>query len=227
MGLTIGTGISYPAPSRDIEFIDIAGRDGSVVVDKNRYEDVTWKIPVILNLESNTDVEQRITQITNWLLTDVRYHDFLWSSDPDFIYRAMCHQQYNVDRLLRTLGKAIINFRLHPVKYLSAALTERQVTNNTNIVNPYNIAAKPRMRILGSNNITIRVRNSELRLQGIANGGCIVDSESQTITSLDGQRTIFERMTSYPFPELLPGNNNITVPSGVQLHMVPRLGALV
>lgn len=224
MGLVVAQDVVLSSPTRVVESVSIDGRDGSLTIDRGRYDDVEWNIPVIIL--NDKDIEQRVTGITDWLLTDVKYHDFLWDSDLDFVYRAMCHQQYNINRLLRTVGKAVINFRMHPIKFIRSSLIERQILNNANIQNPYNINAKPKLRIVGSGDITIRIQNTNLILRGIA-GGCIVDSETQTITSLDGRITLFDRMYSYPFPELIPGNNNITVPNGVQLHMVPRLGALI
>lgn len=224
MGLRIAREVTFSSPSRSIDSVAVDGRNGTLIIDRGRYENVDWGIPVILIADNG--IEERLTDIADWLLTDVGFHDFLWDSDPDFVYRAMCHQQFNINHLLRTLGKGIINFKMHPIKFLKTGLTERQIANNTNVVNPYNINAKPRLRINGSGNITIRIQNTDLVLRGIA-GGCIVDSETQTITSLDGRITLFDRMYSYPFPELSPGSNVITVPGGVQLHMIPRLGALI
>lgn len=223
MGLKVAKDVMLSSPARAVESVAVDGRDGTLTLDRGRYDNVDWNIPVILL--NNEDIEQRLTDITDWLLTDVRFHDFLWDSDPDFVYRAMCHQQYNVQRLLRTVGKTIINFKMHQIKYLHTALTERAITNNTNVQNPYNIHAKPRFRILGGGHITIGVRNTQLVLRGIA-GGCIVDSESQTITSLDGRITLFDRMYS-SFPVLQPGNNVITFPNNIQVFITPRLGALV
>jgi len=226
MGLEIGNGISYPSTSGSLEFIEIDGRDGALVIDKKRYKRVNWPIPVILKTDQD-GIEPRITDITNWLLTDLGEHDWLWDSDPDFIYRAFCYDQYGMDRLLSNFGKAVINFNLHPIKYLSSTYrTESAVPNNRVISNPYRIDARPRLRIVGSGDIEIQIGGRPLRLRGI-DGGCIIDSESQTITSLDGQRTMFSHMFDL-FPTLRPGDNRITINrNDVQMHIIPRLGALI
>ena len=224
MGLVVERSFALRSPERSIEKIAIDGRDGVLTIDRGRYESVIWNIPVFLR--DDVDIERRLINITDWLLTDVGYHDFLWGADG-FVYRAMCHQSFNIDRILRTFGRGVINFTLHPVKFLREGLVERAVVNNANINNPYGINAKPRFRIIGGGNITISIGSQRLVLVGIGNGGCIVDSETQTITSLDGHLTLFDRMNSYPFPELMPGNNVFSVPDGIQLHLIPRLGALV
>jgi len=224
MGLIIARDIVFASPSRAIESIAVDGRNGSLTFDRDRYENIERDIPVMLM--SDINIEQRLTEISNWLLTDVGWHDFVWSADHDFVYRAMCYQQYNINHLLKTVGKGIINFKFHPIKYLCSGLVEHPVMNNEVINNSYNIDAEPRLRILGSGNIDIHIGDQRLRLREIANGGCIVDTESQTITSLDGQRTIFNQMYD-GFPVLRPGNNRITFPQGVEMHMISRLGALV
>ena len=224
MGLLVGNNFSYPSTSRDIEFIDIDGRDGSLAIDRGRYNDVIRALPVMLKTTEDA-LEEKITQITNWLLTDVNYHDFLWDEDLDFVYRAMCHQRYDIARLLKNFGRGIIYFRMHPIKYLNSALTEMPVINNQVVNNPFGVDAMPRLRVVGSGNIDINIGNQRLRLRSIA-GGCIVDTLSQTITNLGGQATLFHSMYD-PFPVLRPGNNNFTISSGAQVHVISRLGALV
>ena len=227
MFLKIESGLDFSSPARDINLLAVPGRDGDVVLDNGRYNSVVRTVPCRLFLPENSNIENAVENIHNWLNVDIGYHDFEWSGDSDFVYKALVHESFNTHRVLNKYGRIVLNFRLHPIKYLRSSLTERSVQNNTNIQNPYNIDAKPLIRILGSGNIIIRVAGQELRLRGIANGGCIVDSETQTITSLDGRMTLFDRMESYPFPVLRPGNNTITAHNGVQLFITPRLGALV
>lgn len=226
MHLHILNELEFESTTRDIELVTVPGRDGDLIVDHGRYESVIRKFPCRLMIPDKANLEDAMSKIHQWLIVDTGSHDLLLDHEPDFIYRAMVDNTVTTNRILSHLGKAVISFRLHPIKFLRSALIERQITSGTNITNPYGIEAKPVLRIIGNGNITINIGDRALILQGIA-GGCIVDSETQTITSLDRRITLFERMFS-PFPVLRPGNNQVTF-SGedIQVFIAPRLGALV
>lgn len=226
MHLQILNELEFASTTRDIELVTVPGRDGDLIVDNGRYNSVVRKFPCRLLIPDNVNLEDAMSKIHQWLIVDAGSHDLLLDDEPDFIYRAMVDNAITTNRILSQLGKVVISFRLHPVKYLRSALIERQISSGTNITNPFGIEAKPVLRILGNGNITINIGDRALILQGIA-GGCIVNSETQTITSLDGRITLFDRMFS-PFPVLRTGNNQVTFSGeGIQVFMQPQLGALV
>ena len=226
MGLEVANNLIYPSSGREIEFINVNGRNGSLAMDKGRYDDVVFAIPVIMKT-GNKLVESRLTNLTDWLLTDTEYHDFLWSSTPDYVYRAMCHQRYNMDRVMRNIGRATISFRLKPIKYLKQSLDDVTIISDTVITNRFNIDALPRITIVGDGDMIFQIGESELRLRDIR-GGCIVDSEMETITNLDGDVALFSNMLSYPFPTLQNGNNRITFEGDiVTVSMQTKIGALI
>ena len=224
MGLEVGRNIVYSSPSRDIDFISVQGRNGTIPFDRGRYDDVVWSIPVIL--KDNRGIESRITGITDWLLTDTNYYDFLWSSNPEFVYRAMCYERYSFDRVLRELGRATISLRVKPIKYLATSLEDIPISNGMSIVNQFNIAAHPLIKIEGSGDVEMKIGDSSLTLRNLV-GGCIIDSEIQTITNLDRSQVLFNKMESYPFPTLVPGHNQISILGDVSILMQTRIGALI
>jgi len=226
MHLRVLNDISFASPKRDVNLVQVPGRDGDLIMDNGRFESVIRSIPCRIEAPAGTDVESLINGINNWLIKDAGLHPFTWENDPDFTYLASIEGAVVNQRVLSHYGKTVIDFKLHPIKYLESSLTERQITSGTNVENPFNIEAKPILRIVGEGDITITIDRRELVLQGIA-GGCIVDSETQTITNLDRHITLFERMFS-PFPTLQPGNNPITFTgNAAQVFITPRLGALV
>ena len=226
MHLRVLNDITFTSPTRDVKVMQIPGRDGDLIMDNGRFESVIRSVPCRLEAPTGTDVEELISQINNWLIDDAGFQTFTWDNDPDFRYLARVEGNVVSQRLLSHFGNATIRFRLHPIKYLESSMSEQQITSGTNIENPFTIEAKPIVRIVGNGDITVTIGGRSLMLRGVA-GGCIVDSETQTIMSLDRRVTLFERMFS-PFPVLRPGNNSITFSgSGVQVFITPRLGALV
>lgn len=225
MGLSERENETLASPSRDLEFLEITGHDGDIIIDRNRYNAVTRDIPVILSPQDKPLTES-ITDISNWLLTDVRYHDFLYEDDPSFIYRAIFHEQYNLENLLSKHGRAVLRFRFHPIKYTRAGLVDTDVHNGSVLMNPFNIEAKPRIILHGTGNMTLNIGSSQLVLRNV-DRGIIIDTETQTVISLDEQRTQFDKMYSYPFPTIQPGNQTITFTGTDRVSIMTRIGALI
>lgn len=225
MHLRVLNEISFTSPKRDVNIVQVLGRDGDLIVDNGRYESVIRNVPCRLEAPNNMNVEQLINRINNWLIDDAGFHELEWNNDPDFKYIARIEGDIVSRRVLERFGKTIIKFRIHPIKYLKSSLEERQIVSGANIQNPYGIA-KPIIRIVGRGDITLNIGGRMLRLQEIADG-CIINTETQTITDLQGRRTLFNHMRS-PFPVLRPGNNAIVISgSGIQVFITPRLGALL
>jgi len=226
MHLRVLNDIEFASPRRDVNLIQIPGRHGDLVMDNGRFESVKRAVPCRMEVPSHVNAEEVISQINNWLIDDGRQHELLWENDPEFIYRASIYDDVISQRILPHYGKTIVNFTIHPIKYLRTSLVERQITSGTSMNNPFTAPAKPIIRIVGSGNINLNVGGRQVVLTGI-DRGCILDSENQTILTFDGQRTIFDRMRG-SFPELKPGNNVVTFSgNNVQVFITPRLGALV
>ena len=223
MGLRIDGNLSFESPDRDVDLISIAGRNGDLVMDNGRFESVLKTLNCRILTEGN--VEERINQIHNWLATDVGYHDFTWSGDRDFTYQAMVENGVRSQRTLTKLARMAIKFRVHPIKYLTSSLSERQVSSGMNIANPFDIASKPIIRIVGNGNFRLNIGNQVLDLRDI-NRGITVDCETMTVTSFNGQFTEFDKMYS-SFPELRPGNNNVIFNNDFQVFITSRFGVLV
>jgi len=227
MHLQIENNLRFTAPRRNVDLISVPGRDGELLLDQGRFEPVNQQIPCRMVLPTGQNVEQAASQLHNWLSTDVGYHNFTWSGDPDFVYKAMVNEGFNTQRVMEKYGRTVLKFRFHPIKYLASSLIERPVANNSVINNPYAVEAKPRLRIVGGGReIRINVGGQEVVLTDIPETGCIIDTETQMITNAAGTAPLFRNMRS-AFPVLRSGDNRITFPSNVQVHVISRLGALL
>ena len=225
MHLRVLNDVTFTSPRRDVTQIQVPGRHGSIIMDNGRFESVNRTIPCRLEVPEELHAEEVISQINQWLIDEGEYHDFLWSNDTDFIYRAKVQGSVVSQRLLPRYGKTVVEFNFHPIKYLRSSLSERQIQSGINLANPFKVDAKPVIRIVGNGNIRIAFGARLLVLQNIG-GGCIIDSENQTITDLTGKVTLFDRMYS-GFPILKSGNNVISFGSDIQVFITPRLGVLL
>jgi len=226
MHLRVLNDVLFTSPTRDVDLIQVPGRDGDLVMDNGRYNSVIRSIPCRIEAPANTNVEALVNRINNWLIDDGKFHPFTWENDADFKYLARVEGDVISQRVLSRFGKMAVDFRLHPIKYLKSTLTPRQITTGTSIFNQFGVEAKPMIRIVGSGDITLNIGGRPLVLRRIGTG-CIIDSETQTITDLQGRVTLFDSMYS-PFPVLRPGNNQITFTrNDIGVFVTPRLGALI
>ena len=228
MSLRVLNNVVFNSPSRDTNLIHVPGRNGNLVKDNGRYGDVLRSIPCRLE-SSRENVEQMVSKIHHWLVKDVGYHEFLWHGDADFVYSARVDSNSVSRRRLTGLADTFIDFQLYPIKYLRSSMVEREIDNGRVLVNSMELDAKPLVRIIGTGLVVLTVDDKIMEINIPENaGGCVIDSETRIITSLDGKTALF-RNARGEYPVLAVGNN-VVLWSGandVQVFVTPRLGALV
>lgn len=225
MHLRVLNEVVFSSPERDVEVLEIPGRDGELILDKGRFKTVTRSVPCRLEPPADVDIEVLMSEIHSWLLTDSGFHRFTWERDPEFCYFARVEGDVVSQRMFERLGRSVLQFRLHPIKYLESSLQAREMVSGWNVHNPFDIDAKPVVRVIGNGTLTVMIDDRVLRLQDVQ-GGCVIDSERQLVTSLDGRTMRFRNLVS-PFPVLKPGDNVVSFSEGVEVFVTPRLGALV
>lgn len=215
-GIMISEEFKHESPGYDVEFSKIDGTDGELAMTDSTLKNYSKNFPIIL--EDTT--QENVNSISEWLKSDLGWYELSLSSDPNYIYIAMFNDEYQLGSSSVDYEKTILPFTCKPIKYLKSSMIEMQLAGSIN--NPTNRKAKPKMIIKGAGNITVNIGKSELTLKNI-DDGVIVDSLNQTITNLSGTQTQFDKMTSYPFPEIAPGNNVVTK-SGIitSINIVPR-----
>lgn len=214
----------YNVPNRDIEVVEVPGRDGEVTIDNGRYKAVDWEVEFGV-YSSDGDVDSLLNSISNWLAKSYKPQNVTFDNDPAYIYKAAVQDAVAFNRVNSRKATGKVKFRMHPYKYKVSGQTAVSVANGAVVNNNGSIVAKPLLRITGTGNGVVKLGMSSLTLKNVT-GGVIVDSESETITTLDGAPA-YAQMASYPFPTLAVGNNTITVPTGFTLQITPRTGVLV
>jgi len=228
MGLRVLNNITLDSPNRNKNLIQIPGRNGSLVTDNNRYDDILRSIPCRLETGTGQDVETMAAKISSWLgVAD--YHEFLWHQDPDFIYSALVENGVATRRRLARLADILINFRIYPIKYLRSSMIERAVDNGRVLVNSLDLAANPLVRVVGTGLVILSIGTKTMEVNIPADaGGCLIDSETFTIKSLANDIPLFSNASGV-FPTLAVGNNLVSWESAneIQVFVTPRLGALI
>lgn len=228
MHLKILNDISFPSPEADIEFLEVLGKDGEVVIDNGRLKSVEFSIPVHLRLPKNIDVGYMSGKISEWLKTDVGWHPFKFSGIRDYDYIGICYQQFDIQETLSNFGKTVITFKLKPIRRLSDD-NRREILNGQSIINPVKRPGKPLIYIEGSGPITLKNNGIDwLKLNSI-DGNITIDSELMTVYK--GSASHFEKMLSTLrplFPILSDKENLITWTGNItKLEIDPQWSVIV
>lgn len=227
MGLSVSIRTTQTSPSYDVEFERVPGRDGDLVMDNKRFNSFVYPIHTYARTTNNINVVAN--EISKWLKQDIRYKDLELAWDPNYLYKAIFFEQYDIEEMLHHFGRVALNFRCHPIKFLKSGRTKVNVTNGMTLLNPENRNAKPLIKITGSGNITLKNNGADWIVLRAVDGNITVDSALKTIYKNNTEQ--FNKMASILnplFPELKPGNNVITWTGTVTaLEITPNYEAVI
>lgn len=209
-GIRIPNGISYPSPEADVEKLEMLGRDGDLIIDNERLKSMPFPIPIRIDAKDGEKLVEISSRINGWLKSDIGFHPLILSTQPDYQYKAIITEQFNIEETIREFGRTVITFQLEPYKQVvgseSLTLTNGQVINNT-----HNRAAKPLITITGTGDIELKNNGVDwLKLRSV-DTSIEIDSDMKSAKRAD--RPQYDKMVDLnegSFPLLEPGENKIT-----------------
>lgn len=224
-GMRLENGLTFSSPSVSNKFTKISGLDGEVSVGDGTLLNTNRAFPFRIFPMSGKNIEQSATDISNWLKKDTLWHDLYFGGEPEFIYTAIYTEEYDVKRFMSLHGKCTLNFTVKPYKFLKTGLTP--LTSPASLSNPTTRDARPLITIKGTGNITLQIGSEKLTLKNV-DGGVVIDSLKQVVTSLAGTAPAWDKVTSYPLPVIKPGEQAVLTTGTVTgLTIVPRYEVIV
>lgn len=157
--------MSHISSTYDVETIEIAGRDGALLVDNQRLKPVEQAFPFVVK-PKNKKFSQVAGDLSNWLGAK-GYQDFEKSWDSDYLYRATFLETFEIDEVISQFGRVQLAFLFHPIKYLKSEQKEITVTNGQTIVNKGNVPSNPIIKLTGSGDTTLTINGRQTKLKGI------------------------------------------------------------
>lgn len=144
------------------------------------------------------NIQNAVLEVMDWLDGE---GNLILSNEPDKYYKAIILDQIDYEKAIR-YNMATVNFVVQPFKY---ALGEEDTTSRV-VINQGNINCLPLMTITGSGVVNVLVNGIKACTVNI-NGYITLDSEEQDAY----KGTVLQnRSMTGDFPELVPGENNIT-----------------
>lgn len=216
-GIYIEKRPNIPSPKRRVSYMDVPGRDSSLRLDEETYEDITLSVECSLK----GDTYRKISDIKSWLL-NAGESDLIFSYQPDKKYIAQVVNSIDFEVVLRITSHFVILFNCQPFQY---------ATDNTPILmdsaitlqNPGTVAAFPYIKVNGSGMGSLTVNGNSVFFNSI-DENVILNSEIQETYKDTGSELINKNATKTgDFPILLPGENTISFSESItSLEITPN-----
>jgi len=155
--LTIDKLPSIFKPAKDIQKIEIEGRDGFLTQDNGSYKSIVKPVECwIRNLS-------QIDYICSWLTGG---GDVTFSNEPDKIYKATIINQIEFSKIVQQFHSFIFQFDCQPHSYSTSNDIITLTTSGT-ITNPATANAKPIIKVYGTGTINLTVNSTAITLTNV------------------------------------------------------------
>lgn len=220
-GLRVTSDYIISSTGSDVETVAVPGRDGDLLISKNRLKSVTIELPcTVLSNRKLTDAE---SDISNWLNVD-GYKDLTLSWDPDFIYRSAFIETFEIASLMRQFGKVKLNFLTYPVKFYKQGRTTQTLSNGATVNGLGNVKANPVITLVGSGDCTLTINGRKTKLRAVQNT-ITLDMQARQVFS--GNLPAWDKVVrapQYQMPFLDAGRNLISWDGDFTVKMAPFWG---
>ena len=141
----------YDMPTRQVELIDIPGRNGSLPIDKGSYNNITVEYDCFCYGTNQADFKQKISAFTNAIASKIGYQRLSDTYHSDTYRMAMFIEGLEVTKVTgnENMGRFTLKFNCKPQRYLISGETEIEVDNGDVVNNPTLFDASPLLMIDG------------------------------------------------------------------------------
>lgn len=212
-GVYISGAGTFDAPARDEETVAVPGKNGDIVIDNGRYNNISVAYPAFIYRGFRLNVEG----LRNFLLTQRGYKRLEDTYHPEYYRFARWSGEFTaeVEEDLAA-GRFDLVFDCKPQRFLKSGEMIVTLTESGGLFNETPHEAKPLLRVYGTGRIAI-------------NGVAMTISEADEYTDIDCDiQDAYKGVTncngniSGSFPTLMPGRNSVTLDGVSRVDITPR-----
>ncbi|MCQ4936772.1 distal tail protein Dit [Anaerotignum propionicum] len=204
MGIIVTKVPPITKPERTVSEIKIPGRNGVLHNDEGTYLNYTKEVECAIK-NKGKNVPQYAEKINAWL---DGYGEITFSNEPDKSYRVMVKNQMDMNGVLNSFSKFLIQFDCFPFKYsVNKADEEKTLTTPATIYNQGTIYSEPIITVYGTGNVTITINGTGYTITGIS-GYVTINSEIQEVYKDTTNKN--NSFSALDFPRFQVGANTIS-----------------
>ena len=104
----------YNSFERDVEFIEVPGRDGDLLIDNTRKKSKGIEVICYLDMEDIRGTMGELAEaVEDWLQGEVKYKTLEFSHYHKAL-KAICKSNFEAEEVIENLGEFTIKFRVQP-----------------------------------------------------------------------------------------------------------------
>ncbi len=209
----------YNAPARSVEKITIPGRNGDLLMDQGRFENIEVKYPAGTFAETQTDFADALAAIRDFLGALHGYFRLTDDYNPDEYRLASFKNGLNVSPVpFQRAGEFDLVFDCKPQRFLTSGEQVTTLTASGTITNPTPYDAQPLLVVTGTGNLTV----NGVQI-AISKTPTTIDCEAMEAYNGTTSRNGDIVLTPNRFPVLQEGSNTITLGAGItKVQITPR-----
>ena len=204
----------YESAKREYKSIQIPGRNGDLILDGNRFGNVS----VLYQCIVGSRFSEQVKEFINALFAVKGYAELHDSFNSDEFRMAAYNGAFSTDKVAPDgeIGSFTLKFDCKPQRFLTSGDTPTTFTGSDTLSNPTTMVSLPRIVVTGTNGQnmsgTFSVNGTAVVIDGAPTDVLTVDSDLMSV--YNG----FDNMNAYAsaeFPVLDPGENSIVMDAGI------------
>ena len=223
-GVYISSGAAFNSPERAVELVSVPGRNGNIIIDQGRFENITVTYPAGIFRDNRRKMATKIKEFRSALISKKGYQR-LWDSYNPFEFRlAAFNSEISVEALNRNeLGTFDLTFTAKPQRFLVSGETLMEIANGKGITNPTPFNSRPLIHLVGYGQVSIG--SYVFTISGSTSIDMYIDCETMEAYSISGGIITSRNsvLVASEFPQLVPGASGVTYPGTItKFEIVPR-----
>lgn len=213
-----GSGV-FESPEPDLEYVQIPGRNGNLIYDNNRFENIDVSYSPVFAVR---DFRARAKAFQAWLLSHRGYYRLEDSYQPDYFRMASVREAIEVQDIawVNNAGALSVTFDCKPQLYLKSGETVTTLTASGSVTNPTAYTALPLLNVYGTGTLT--VGSVSIVIESHSYTYAVIDCETQDCyygaNNLNPKITIGDYFPTFP-----SGSTTITLGDGItKVEITPR-----
>lgn len=213
-GVWISGSGTFDAPSRDVSFVSVPGRNGDLLFDNGRFENVTVTYPAFISRH----FRHRIDDLRAFLTSQVGYQELRDTYHPTEFRQAAFVGGLSVSPTpANRAGRFNLSFRCKPQRFLESGTIPINFTAAGVVYNPTRFPARPLIRAYGSAG-SVTLNGVTVQISGITGGYADIDCYLMEVPGFN-KTTVLQ---AGEFPTLAPGENQLTFSGFSHVNVTPR-----
>lgn len=171
----------FDSAARDVQSVEIPGRNGAYILDHGRYKNVAVEYDCAIGAQGSTGAEDfadAVAAVRSWLGSHVGYYRLENDLNPDEYRMAAFTGEIEVDTVGVQMGRFSVKFDCKPQRFLVDGDTAQTITSGGTIENPTAFNARPLLMVTGYGDLnigddTISITDTPIGVYTIANSQMI------------------------------------------------------